>query len=151
MRSRIKAAWRTSLSWRSFNSSRSSRRRTSARKRGRRLQPRCPSKTISMIRAIKGGPLASLSISLSLSLLLAIMCYCFKCSGEEDSSLRSKKKISKDPSVDTSFLPDLDRDRQLATQKEQLKQEWLTKQEQIKNEVLQLCLHIHSSHSSLCT
>lgn len=47
----------------------------------------------------------------------------------------AKKKICKDPAVDTSFLPDRDRDRQLALQKEALKQEWLQMQEQIKSEV----------------
>mmetsp|Transcript_26674 Transcript_26674/g.36742 ORF Transcript_26674/g.36742 Transcript_26674/m.36742 type:complete len:356 (-) Transcript_26674:61-1128(-) len=50
----------------------------------------------------------------------------------------SKKKIFKDPSVDTSFLPDRDRDRLLAEQKELLKQEWLAVQEKTKNELLEV-------------
>ena len=37
--------------------------------------------------------------------------------------------------MDTSFLPDLERDRQLAQQKEILKQQWLAEQEILKNEV----------------
>lgn len=45
------------------------------------------------------------------------------------------KKILKDPSVDTSFLPDAARERELQQRKEELKREWLAEQERIKNEV----------------
>lgn len=62
---------------------------------------------------------------------------------EEEVTIRSRpviKKSMKDPSVDTSFLPDAEREREMALKKEQLKQEWLEQQEVIKNEV-RYCLH----------
>ena len=55
---------------------------------------------------------------------------------EEDitATLKAKKRL-KDPTVDTSYLPDRDRDRELNEKKAQLQKEWLEKQEKIKNEV----------------
>lgn len=41
----------------------------------------------------------------------------------------------KDPSVDTSFLPDKVRDKELSDRKEMLSREWLERQEAIKQEV----------------
>ena len=57
---------------------------------------------------------------------------------EEDLILPIKKKIGKDKTVDTSFLPDKERDRRL--QEEQMKQEaeWMEKQEKIKREKLEV-------------
>jgi protein FAM50 len=56
---------------------------------------------------------------------------------EEDARERLplKKKIMKDPTVDTSFLPDAERERELALKREQLRKEWLEQQEKIKEEV----------------
>lgn len=55
---------------------------------------------------------------------------------EEDvTSLLKAKKRLKDPTVDTSYLPDRERDRELNEKRQQLQKEWLEKQEQIKNEV----------------
>ncbi|KAI9261440.1 FAM50A protein [Phascolomyces articulosus] len=45
-----------------------------------------------------------------------------------------KQKTLKDPSVDTSFLPDRDREEMERIQREQLRQEWLKRQEEIKKE-----------------
>jgi hypothetical protein len=46
-----------------------------------------------------------------------------------------KKKIAKNPDVDTSHLPDRERDEILRQEKERLTQEWLAEQEIIKNQV----------------
>ncbi len=54
---------------------------------------------------------------------------------EDEPPLVLKKKITKDPTVDTSFLPDADRERELALKREELRKEWLEQQEIIKNEV----------------
>lgn len=47
-----------------------------------------------------------------------------------------KSRFGKDPTVETSFLPDKDREIKERAQREQLKQEWLAKQERIKKERL---------------
>lgn len=65
----------------------------------------------------------------------------FEMDGEEDaeeaeSEVFKNKKRLKDPSVDTSYLPDRERDREINEKKAQLQKEWLDRQEQIKNEVL---------------
>lgn len=44
------------------------------------------------------------------------------------------KKISKNPTVDTSFLPDRERDAQIAQEREELQRKWLVEQEKIKAE-----------------
>ena len=49
-----------------------------------------------------------------------------------------KKKTKKNPSVDTSYLPDAERDRALEEKKEKLRMEWLEQQEVIKNELLEV-------------
>ena len=55
-----------------------------------------------------------------------------------------KKKIAKNPDVDTSHLPNRERDERLRKEKERLTQEWLAEQEIIKNQVsLFLCLSLH--------
>ena len=43
-----------------------------------------------------------------------------------------RKKIGKNPNVDTSFLPDKERDEELQRQKEKARVEWLDEQERIK-------------------
>jgi len=58
-----------------------------------------------------------------------------KSSGEEDRPLLTKRKVGKDPTVDTSFLPDRERDERLQRERERLQREWLEEQERIKNEV----------------
>lgn len=44
----------------------------------------------------------------------------------------------KDPTVDTSFLPDRERERLLAEQRAELKREWLAEQERVKGESLEI-------------
>uniref|UniRef100_A0A6U3VLY5 FAM50A/XAP5 C-terminal domain-containing protein n=1 Tax=Ditylum brightwellii TaxID=49249 RepID=A0A6U3VLY5_9STRA len=48
------------------------------------------------------------------------------------------KEIKKDPRVDTSFLPDKDREISIQQQREQLRREWHAKQSQVKNEMLEI-------------
>ncbi|KAI7849061.1 FAM50A protein [Circinella umbellata] len=59
---------------------------------------------------------------------------------EEDKEIigAKKKKIKtiKDPTVDTSFLPDRDREEMERIQREQLRKEWLKRQEEIKKETI---------------
>eukprot|EP01033_Poteriospumella_lacustris_P004769 gene4769-3424_t len=58
---------------------------------------------------------------------------------EEEMIIRPRgKKSLKDPTVDTSFLPDVDREHELAKKREELKQEWLEAQERVKNEDLEV-------------
>jgi protein FAM50 len=54
----------------------------------------------------------------------------------EGERLVKKGRFGKDPTVETSFLPDKDREIRERAQREQLKQEWLAKQERIKKERL---------------
>lgn len=53
----------------------------------------------------------------------------------QERTLPLKKKIAKNPDVDTSHLPDRERDERLRKEKERLTQEWLAEQEIIKNQV----------------
>ncbi|KAJ1921194.1 hypothetical protein H4219_000793 [Mycoemilia scoparia] len=57
---------------------------------------------------------------------------------DEDSKKADAKKLTKNPFVDTSFLPDRDRDAEEAMLRESLRQEWLSKQEKIKKERIQI-------------
>lgn len=49
-----------------------------------------------------------------------------------------KSKFGKDPNIDTSFLPDREREEEERRVREQLRQEWLKKQEEIKREPIQI-------------
>lgn len=53
---------------------------------------------------------------------------------ENSSDGMPKKKIRKNPDVDTSFLPDRDREEEERRLREELRQEWVQKQEKLKNE-----------------
>ena len=53
---------------------------------------------------------------------------------EEEMPLLKKMKFGKNPAVDTSFLPDRERDAQEQAERIQLKKEWLRKQAEIKQE-----------------
>ncbi|KAI6645860.1 hypothetical protein LOD99_13119 [Oopsacas minuta] len=59
---------------------------------------------------------------------------------EEESDNRPVKraKICKDPTVDTSFLPDKEREEGEMRLREELRQEWLGKQERLKNEEMKV-------------
>lgn len=45
------------------------------------------------------------------------------------------KTGKKNPNVDTSFLPDREREREMTEQRERLKKEWLETQEKMKSEL----------------
>jgi len=55
-----------------------------------------------------------------------------------DSGSAPLKKLGKDPSVDTSFLPDKEREEREVQERERLKREWLEEQERIKSAPLQV-------------
>lgn len=60
--------------------------------------------------------------------------------GEESPELVTLKrgKLGKDPTVETSFLPDSEREAEEQAERERLKRQWLREQEMIKNEPLQI-------------
>jgi len=58
--------------------------------------------------------------------------------GESSSSTSLLKKSKKNPHVDTSFLPDKQREEEIERKREELKQQWLDRQEKIKNEQLEI-------------
>ncbi|KAI0079878.1 XAP5-domain-containing protein [Panus rudis PR-1116 ss-1] len=49
-----------------------------------------------------------------------------------------KPKTRKNPNVDTSFLPDREREEQERREREQLRQEWIRKQEEMKKEDIEI-------------
>uniref|UniRef100_A0A3P8UNI9 Family with sequence similarity 50 member A n=1 Tax=Cynoglossus semilaevis TaxID=244447 RepID=A0A3P8UNI9_CYNSE len=57
--------------------------------------------------------------------------------GDED-DVPPKKKLGKNPDVDTSFLPDRDREEEENRRREELRQEWKQKQEKIKSEEIEI-------------
>jgi protein FAM50 len=62
---------------------------------------------------------------------------------------RKAKKMAKNPDVDTSHLPDRERDARLLEERERLTQEWLAQQEIIKNQVRDILSSPPSSVPSL--
>ena len=50
----------------------------------------------------------------------------------------AKKRLRKNPGVDTSFLPDRDREEAERKEREELRQEWLKKQEEIKKDDIEI-------------
>ncbi|CAB4064564.1 FAM50 [Lepeophtheirus salmonis] len=51
---------------------------------------------------------------------------------------KSKKRLGKDPGVDTSFLPDVDRDEAENKLREELRQKWVEKQKALKDESINI-------------
>lgn len=49
-----------------------------------------------------------------------------------------RPKVSKNPAVDTSFLPDRDREEADRKAREELRQEWLKRQEELKGEEIEV-------------
>jgi hypothetical protein len=49
-----------------------------------------------------------------------------------------RKKFRKNPAVDTSFLPDRDREEAERRQREELRQQWLKRQEEMKKEEIEI-------------
>ena len=59
--------------------------------------------------------------------------------GDEDDNRAVKRaKICKDPTVDTSFLPDKEREEAEKRLREELRQEWLSRQDKLKNEQMRV-------------
>lgn len=56
----------------------------------------------------------------------------------EMTSSNKKKRLGMNPDVDTSFLPDRDREEAENKLREQIAQEWMQKQEEIKNEEIDI-------------
>lgn len=57
---------------------------------------------------------------------------------DEKSAKSSSKAMMKNPSVDTSFLPDQEREQRAKSEKERLRKEWLERQKSIKEELLEI-------------
>ena len=57
---------------------------------------------------------------------------------EEDDNPSKRVKTRKNPNVDTSFLPDRDREEEERRERERLRREWLEKQEQLKQEDIEI-------------
>ncbi|CAN8022754.1 hypothetical protein HPB47_026565 [Ixodes persulcatus] len=57
---------------------------------------------------------------------------------EEDGEPPVKRKLGKNPDVDTSFLPDRDREEDEKGLREELRMEWVQKQERLKNEDIEI-------------
>lgn len=57
---------------------------------------------------------------------------------EEIDMTGKKKRLGKNPDVDTSFLPDRDREEEENKLREQLRQEWEERQEKMKNEEIDI-------------
>lgn len=57
---------------------------------------------------------------------------------EEEEVIVPPKKVSKNPDVDTSHLPDRQRDEAIAREKERLRREWEEQQEAIKGEMIEV-------------
>lgn len=49
-----------------------------------------------------------------------------------------RKKFRKNPAVDTSFLPDREREEAERRQREELRQQWLKRQEEMKTEEIEI-------------
>ncbi|EDQ85791.1 uncharacterized protein MONBRDRAFT_28793 [Monosiga brevicollis MX1] len=57
---------------------------------------------------------------------------------EDEAPLPPKKRLGKNPEVDTSFLPDREREEQERLRREELRKEWVEKQEEMRNEPIEI-------------
>ncbi|XP_041460609.1 protein FAM50A-like [Lytechinus variegatus] len=57
---------------------------------------------------------------------------------DDELVVKKKKRIGKNPDVDTSFLPDRDREEEEKMMREELRQEWRSRQEKIKNDEIDI-------------
>ena len=57
---------------------------------------------------------------------------------DEDGNPIKRTKLGKNPAVDTSFLPDREREEAERKEREDLRQEWMRKQEELKNEDIEI-------------
>ena len=51
---------------------------------------------------------------------------------------KNHKRITKNPEVDTSFLPDQEREQRAKEERERLRREWMDRQKAIKEEMLEI-------------
>ncbi|KAI9334323.1 FAM50A protein [Pilaira anomala] len=56
----------------------------------------------------------------------------------EEEVKSKKRRMLKDPTIDTSFLPDREREEKERIEREELRKEWILKQEEIKNELINI-------------
>uniref|UniRef100_A0A0N5AXE7 Protein FAM50 homolog n=1 Tax=Syphacia muris TaxID=451379 RepID=A0A0N5AXE7_9BILA len=63
-----------------------------------------------------------------------VLSFAFDDEDEEPVPVPQKKRLGMDPTVETSFLPDRDREKEVERMKEELAKEWRTLQEKEKNE-----------------
>ncbi|KAL4575512.1 hypothetical protein LXL04_022358 [Taraxacum kok-saghyz] len=56
----------------------------------------------------------------------------------KESNMFGRRGFGKDPTVETSFLPDSEREAEEQAERERLRKQWLREQEQIKNEALEI-------------
>lgn len=58
--------------------------------------------------------------------------------GDDAKAGTKKTKLGKNPAVDTSFLPDREREEQERREREDLRKEWLKNQEELKKEDIEI-------------
>ncbi|KAL5529710.1 hypothetical protein ACEPAG_5695 [Sanghuangporus baumii] len=58
--------------------------------------------------------------------------------GYSSETASKKAKLGKNPNVDTSFLPDREREEQERREREELRKEWLRRQEELKKEEIEI-------------
>ncbi|GLJ53843.1 hypothetical protein SUGI_1149450 [Cryptomeria japonica] len=58
--------------------------------------------------------------------------------GASENGETRKPKLGKDPTVETSFLPDRDREAEDQNERERLRQQWMDEQKRVKNEPLEI-------------
>lgn len=59
-------------------------------------------------------------------------------SSASNNAISTKKEIKKDPEVDTSFLPDKEREDYLKAERQRLKEEWIQQQNRVKEEPIEI-------------
>ena len=69
--------------------------------------------------------------------------------GDAEAEFSAPKKVKKNPSVDSSFLPDKERDEALAKRREELAEEYKRQQDAIKAELIEVRLCGFAPASSL--
>lgn len=55
-----------------------------------------------------------------------------------DESLLKRRRLGTNPDIDSSFLPDRDREREMAAERKRLEQQWLAEQDRIKAEKINI-------------
>lgn len=63
-----------------------------------------------------------------------VLSFAFEDEEDEEPLIPTKKRLGMDPAVETSFLPDRDREKEVEKMKEELAKEWRALQEKEKNE-----------------